>query len=81
MHPGDPTPSTADDLRAALLNQPHDLIYLAGHFSANSALASDYTTFMKTTDLTESSVDLTNAIVFSAGCHSGYNIVSMGVLE
>jgi VCBS repeat-containing protein len=66
---------TADDLRAELLGQRHDVVFLAGHFSAVSALAADFTTSMLTTDLTSSSIDLTNAIIFSAGCHSGYNIV------
>ena len=51
------------------------MIFLAGHFSANSALAADFSTNLLTTDLAASSVDLTNAIVFSAGCHSGYNLV------
>ncbi len=30
---------------------------------------------MFTTDLISSTVDLTNTIIFSAGCHAGYNIV------
>ena len=53
----------------------HDVIFLAGHFSANSALAADFTTSLLTTELAASTVDLTNALVFSAGCHSGYNLV------
>ena len=48
-------------------------MFLAGHFSANSALAADFKTNLITSDL--AGVDLTNALVFSAGCHSGYNIV------
>ena len=51
------------------------MIFLAGHFSANSALAADFATSVLTTDVAASTVDLTNAIVFSAGCHAGYNIV------
>ena len=39
--------------------QRHDLIFLAGHFSANSALAADFATSMLTTELAASSVDLT----------------------
>ena len=66
---------TADQLRAALLGSRHDLIYFGGHFSANNTLAADYSTTMNSTELASSSVDLTNAIVFSAGCHSGYSIV------
>jgi CSLREA domain-containing protein len=76
LSPQDPAAWTADDLRAALLSNRHDLIFLAGHFSAVSALAADYSTSLITTDLTNSPVNLTNAIVFSAGCHSGYNIVN-----
>jgi hypothetical protein len=66
----------ATALRTTLLGARHDLIFLAGHFSANNALAADYTTTMNATDLAgASSLDLTNSIIFSAGCHSGYNIV------
>jgi CSLREA domain-containing protein len=75
LPPTDPTAWTADQLRASLLNSRHDLIFLAGHFSANTALAADYTTRLFTTDVISSPVDLTNAIIFSAGCHAGYNIV------
>src|SRR5205823_2157790 len=45
------------------------------HFSANSALAADFSTSLITTDLAASTTDFTNSIVFSAGCHSGYNLV------
>jgi CSLREA domain-containing protein len=75
LSPTDPAAWTADQLRASLLGSRHDLIFLAGHFSANTALAADYTTRLFATDVVSSSVDLTNAIIFSAGCHSGYNIV------
>src|ERR1700674_4404913 len=53
----------------------HDVIFLAGHFSANNALAADFSTTLITTDLVASTQDFTNSIVFSAGCHSGYNLV------
>ncbi len=76
LSPSDPLSWTADDLRQALLGSRHDLIFLAGHFSANSALAADYSTSLLTTELLASNVDLTNAIIFSAGCHAGYNIVN-----
>ena len=39
------------DLRRELLNQRHDLIFLAGHFSANDALAADYRTNVLSTEL------------------------------
>jgi hypothetical protein len=75
VSPQDPASWTATQLGQALLVNRHDVIFLAGHFSANSALAADFSTSLLTTDLAASSVDLSNSIVFSAGCHSGYNIV------
>ena len=66
---------TADEAWAALLSQRHDIIFLAGHFSANSWLAADNETRLLAADLANSAVDLENALIFSAGCHSGYNIV------
>ena len=73
--PQDPASWNAAQLSAKLLGSRHDLIFLAGHFSANSALAADFSTSLLTTDLAASPVDLANAIVFSAGCHAGYNLV------
>ena len=73
--PQDPASWTATQLSTKLLGSRHDAIFLAGHFSANSALAADFQTNLLTTDLAASAVDLQNAIVFSAGCHSGYNLV------
>jgi hypothetical protein len=67
---------TASQLETDLLGSRHDLIYLAEHFSANNTLAADYSSTMNATQLADSSVNLKNSIVFSAGCHSGYNIVS-----
>ncbi|HET7037421.1 MAG TPA: choice-of-anchor Q domain-containing protein [Thermomicrobiaceae bacterium] len=67
---------TAKDLTPLLLNQKHDLVFLAGHFSASSALAADFSTRILTSDLLASPVDLTNEIIFSVGCHSGYNTVN-----
>jgi len=67
---------TADDLRGELfLGGRHDLIFLAGHFSANGALAADFTTRVQSTELASAPADFTNAVIFSIGCHSGYNIV------
>jgi hypothetical protein len=73
--PQDPASWTATQLATQLLGSRHDVIFLAGHFSANSALAADFQTSLLTTDLAASPVNLENAIVFSAGCHSGYNLV------
>jgi hypothetical protein len=75
LSPQDPRSWTATDLSNILLGSRHDLIFLAGHFSANSALAADYSTRLTTTAVEASSTNFENAIIYSAGCHSGYNIV------
>jgi hypothetical protein len=77
VSPQDPASWNAEQLREQLLGQRHDLIFLAGHFSASSALAADYTSRLLTSDLVSSAVDLQNALIFSVGCHSGYNIVDV----
>ena len=66
---------TADDLRAQLLNQRHDLLYLAGHFSDGGLLAADYSTSLLASELATASANFTNSIVFSPGCHVAYNTV------
>ena len=66
---------TAADLSNALLGSHHDLVFLAGHFSANNALAADYQTSLATTDLDAHPNLLTNSLVISAGCHAGYNLL------
>ena len=80
ISPLDPDAWTGDDLRAALLTDPHDITFLAGHFSASRALAADFQTHMLASDVVdavnETGVDFTNSIIFSAGCHAGYNIVT-----
>ncbi len=76
VSPADPAAWTADDLRAVLLADRHDVVYLAAHFSAGSLLAADYSTRLLASELAASPVNLVNALVFSAGCHAGYNIVN-----
>ena len=66
----------ADDLRNEFLTTRHDVVYLAGHFSSFSALAADYQSRMFASEVANSAVDLTNILVFSTGCHSGYNTVN-----
>jgi CSLREA domain-containing protein len=73
--PTDPASWTADQLRARLFARRNDLLFLAGHFSGSSALAADYTTRLLAEEITTAPVSFTNALVWSAGCHSGYNIV------
>mgnify|MGYP006147257549 CR=1 FL=1 len=43
-------------LKTELLGERNDITFLAGHFSANSALAADFTTSLLTTDLAASSI-------------------------
>ncbi len=76
VSPSDPRSWTADDLKAKFLEHHYDLVFLAGHFSASSALAADYSTHLYTSDVLASTVSMSNTILFSAGCHSGYNIVN-----
>jgi len=67
---------TADQLRPKLLGAPKkDIVYLAGHFDAGVAYAADTTTTVSATELIPASVNMTNTLVFSTGCHAGYNVV------
>ena len=91
-HPGKTppeTPWTGPQLGQALLGSHHDIVYLAGHFSANDTLAADFQTSFDADELdpafvpdpqnapTVTNADkLKNTLVLSAGCHSGYNIVN-----
>ena len=79
--PQDPASWTATQLAQKLFANRYDVIFLAGHFSANSALAADFTTSVLTTELAASTVDFMNSIVFSAGCHSGYNLVDTDAIS
>ncbi|MGC4108858.1 MAG: hypothetical protein QM747_00175 [Nocardioides sp.] len=75
-HPGQSEPAdnwSGDDLGDALNGSHHDLIYLAGHFSANDTLAADFETNFVDDQLAPGALD--DSVVLSAGCHSGYNIV------
>jgi Bacterial Ig-like domain (group 3) len=73
--PSRTTSWTATDLSNSLFGSHHDLVFLAGHFSANSTLAADDSTQLITTDAAAHPGAFTNSLVFSAGCHSGYNLV------
>ncbi len=66
---------TASDLSGILLGQRHDLVFLAGHFSTGSTLAADYQTRLTASQVVSSGADFLNTLIFSAGCHSGYNTV------
>jgi hypothetical protein len=65
---------TATDLKNALFNSRHDLVFLGGHFNAQGALAADNSTSVYTTDLEAHPSRLTNSLVISVGCHSGFNL-------
>ncbi len=67
---------TADNLRQALFRKRHDVLFLAGHFSASETLAADYSTHVLASEFAASSNDFRNALLLSVGCHSGYNIVA-----
>lgn len=75
MAPTDPDTWTAQDLREAYLGRRHDLAFLAGHFNASAALAADYVTRFNAREILESPLNLANAILYSPGCHSGYNVI------
>ncbi len=75
ISPEDPLAWIAAQLRTKLFGSRHDITFLAGHFSANSALAADFKTSVLSSELAASTTDFVNTVVFSAGCHSGYNIV------
>ena len=71
---------TAAMLRDALLDpdKRHDLVYLAGHFNANQALAADFETYIEADELEPVAGEplvLEDTLVLSAGCHSGYGVV------
>ena len=76
LSPLDPLAWTANDLDNVFLQNQHDIVFLAGHFSAYSALAADYRSRLLTTDLLDSPIDMRNALIYSVGCHSGYNTVN-----
>ena len=66
---------TATDLTNALFGTHHDLVFLGAHFSANNLLAADDTTTVTTNQFAaQVGSSVSNSLVISAGCHSGYNI-------
>jgi hypothetical protein len=86
-HPGQNDGSAegwnATQLGHDLLDSHHDLVYLAGHFSANDTLAADFQTALNDSELAPGGTHpdaLDDTVVLSAGCHSGYNIVDSAAL-
>jgi uncharacterized protein DUF11/carboxypeptidase family protein len=69
------TPWTADQLRSLLFARHYDIVSLNGHFSANTSLAADFATRIKSDELAQFASLFKNTLVISSGCHSGYNIL------
>ncbi len=61
-------------LNSQFVNKKHDLVFLAGHFSAYDAQAANYTSFLTSAEFAAADQDQSNILFFSVGCHSGYNI-------
>ncbi len=57
-------------------NHGDDFFFVSGHFSPNAALAADYETQYISTQLRDSSIDLSGTLWLSPGCHMAYNIVN-----
>jgi parallel beta-helix repeat protein len=72
---------TAQDLRELLLGRRYAVVFLAGHFSGSTLLASDFKTRMFASELAASPVAAANALIVSTGCHSGYNVVDPDGVE
>src|SRR5439155_1118912 len=72
---GSGQPWTADALRAAWLDERHDITFLGAHFSNAAALAADGTTILRSEDLDNAAADVSNTIVLGQGCHLAYNLV------
>jgi CSLREA domain-containing protein len=72
--PSDPSAWSADALRARLLQQRNDLVFFNGHFDAGALLAADYNSALYASEITGAPASFANTLLFSLGCHSGYNI-------
>lgn len=65
---------TAGDMSQKLLSGRHDIVFMAGHFSAGALEASDYATSLSAAAVASSSVDMSGTLVLALGCHGGYTI-------
>jgi hypothetical protein len=76
--PTEPCAWTAQDLRDQLTAARYDLLFLSRHFNPYGALAADFTSELSAADLATAvanqQISLRNTIIFSGGCHSGYNV-------
>jgi choice-of-anchor A domain-containing protein len=78
--PGSNCAWTATNLQNTFLSNRYDLVYLGAHFSQGSLLAADESTRLVASQLAASGLNLENEIVFSTGCHSGYNTVNNDIV-
>ncbi len=76
ISPSDPASWSAGDLRQLIFADRYDIAFLAAHFSAGSLLAADYRTRLLSSEIADTTINLNNSIIFSAGCHAGYNLVN-----
>jgi hypothetical protein len=65
---------TATNLSQKLFSSRHDVIFLAGHFSAGGLEAADYATSLFASQVVSSTVDMSNTLILALGCHGGYGI-------
>jgi len=66
---------TASQMQEALLTAPHDLNSLNGHFEHWRAIPADLGSGqLSSLQVFTSSADLSNALLFSVGCHAGLNV-------
>ncbi len=72
--PDGPNAWTATDLSNKLFTNHYGILALSGHFSAGDLLAADYTTQLSASSLASPSIDLTDSLVLTLGCHGGYTI-------
>ena len=67
---------TAAALRTQLLQtRRSDLVYMQGHFSGLTAVPANERERVYAYELAQSSLDFRNVLIFSNGCHAGYNVV------
>ncbi len=69
------TPWTADQMRSLVFARHYDIVSWNGHFSANTSLAADFATRIKSEEIAHYAALFKNTLVVSTGCHSGFNIL------
>ena len=72
---GDPALWSSQTLGTTLFSRRNDIVFLGGHFTQGYAIAADGATALDDGAVLTAQPDLTNTLVESIGCHSGYNLV------